>query len=95
MSFYLWSDDSDKTHEIQQAKKNKFIFYQVLRLSQSRVRPHENFLAFHDDVCAVAQSKWIVDVHLIVDEDMWQDNNIQINASKVRRWNKSSHVQWL
>ena len=62
--------------------------HQALLSVQSRLRPHERLLAFHDDVSAVAQPERIVAVHKILGEELWQHRRIRINAGKTQIWNR-------
>ena len=102
-SSHLWDDDDGETHEIRQGEGGEqgdplvpMLYalgqHQALRSVQSRLRPHERLLAFHDDVSAVAQPERIVAVPRILGEELWQHSRIRIEASKTQIWNRGGHV---
>ena len=102
-SSYLWDDHDGETHEIRQGEGGEqgdplmpMLYalgqHQALRSVESRLRPHERLLAFHDDVFAVAQPERIVAVHRILGEELWQHSRIRINAGKTQIWNRGGHV---
>ena len=102
-SSYLWDDDEGITHEIRHGEGGEqgdpmmpMLYalgqHQALAAVQTRLRPGEHLVAFHDDTYVVSQPERSCEIHGILRAALWNHSRIQLHAGKLQMWNRAGIV---
>ena len=64
--------------------------HRALEAVRERLRPHEQLLAFLDDIYVVCRPERVVDIHNILRGQLWHHARIQVHQGKTQVWNRGS-----
>ena len=99
-STYWWDDDEGVTHEVVQGEGGEQgdpLMPALYALGQHRalvaindqLLPTERLLAFHDDLCVLCSPHRVADVHIVLQQALWEHSWISLHHGKTQIWNRA------
>ena len=98
-STHLWEDEMGEVHEIAQGEGGEqgdplmpLLFslgqHAALVAANARLEDGERLFAYHDDIYVICSPRRVLEVHRVLQEELWARARIRIHHGKTQLWNR-------